>query len=267
MPLASVVTDTNARLSPRPHAKPIVFVVDGDPSARVSLERLIRRAGWQTETFGRAEEYLSFPVPRGPSCLVLDLALPDISGLEVQKRVAVDRAEMPIIFITGHNDIPMTIQAMKAGAAEFLTKPFCNDVVVNAVRQALECSKAVLDRRVRIQALCDRFGTLSRREQEVMVLVASGLLNKQVGGELGISEITVKAHRGRVMRKMKAGSFADLVNMAASLCLIGGHLDLVAPYRTTPLYRQYIGPIEIRSGCSCGTIVFPGRDAGQSAAA
>ena len=221
------LTDTNVRLLPRPHTKPIVFVVDGDVSVRASLERLIRHAGWVPETFGRAEEFLSYPPSLRPSCLVLDLALPDISGLEVQKRVGADRPEMPIIFITGQNDVPMTVQAMKAGAKEFLTKPFCDDVVVRAVRQALECSKAVLDRMARIQALRDRYSTLSRREQEIMVLVASGLLNKQVGGKLGISEITVKAHRGKVMRKMRAGSFADLVNIAVSLRLTDSHLDLV----------------------------------------
>jgi FixJ family two-component response regulator len=226
MPIASMVTDANVGLVPRPHTKPIVFVVDGDVSSRTSLERLIRHAGWVPETFGRAEEFLSHSTSLRPSCLVLDLALPDISGLEVQKRVGTDRPEMPIIFISGQNDVPMTVQAMKAGATEFLTKPFCDDIVIRAVRQALECSKVVLDRMARIQALRYRYSTLSRREQEVMVLVASGLLNKQVGGELGISEITVKAHRGKVMRKMRAGSFASLVNMAVTLRLTGGHLDL-----------------------------------------
>jgi FixJ family two-component response regulator len=165
----------------------------------------------------------------------------DISGLEVQKRVGTDRPEMPVIFLTGQNDVPMTVQAMKAGATEFLTKPFCNDIVVSAVRQALECSKVVLDRMARIQALRDRYRTLSRREQEVMVLVASGLLNKQVGGELDISEITVKAHRGKVMRKMRARSFADLVNMAVSLRLTGGHLDLAGACAPIPIYWQYVG--------------------------
>ncbi|MBV8521949.1 MAG: response regulator transcription factor [Acetobacteraceae bacterium] len=226
MPIATMVTETNVRLVTRPHTKAIVFVVDGDISIRASLERLIWHAGWVPETFGCAEEFLSYPPSHSPSCLVLDLALPDISGLELQKRVGADRPEMPIIFITGQNDVPVIVQAMKAGAAEFLTKPFCDDIVVSALRQALEHSKTVLDRLARVQALRDRYRTLSRREQEVIVLVASGLLNKQVGGELGISEITVKAHRGKVMRKMRASSFADLVNMALSLRLTDGHLDL-----------------------------------------
>ena len=243
MPIASMATNTNVRLVPRPHTKPVVFVVDGDVSARASLERLIRHAGWVPETFGRAEEFLSYPPSPQPSCLVLDLALPDISGLEVQRRVGADRPEMPIIFITGQNDVPMAVQAMKAGATEFLTKPFCDDIVVSAVGQALECSKAVLDRMARIQELRDRYSTLSQREQEVMALVASGLLNKQVGGELGISEITVKAHRGKVMRKMRAGSFADLVNMAASLRITDSHLDLAGASASVTMHWQYLDAI------------------------
>jgi FixJ family two-component response regulator len=199
------------------HATPIVFVVDDDVSVRESLEALIRCAGWQPETFASAQEFLSRPRVLAPSCLVLDVTLPDLNGLDLQKRVAVDRTDMPIIFITGYGDVPMTVQAMKAGAVEFLTKPFGDDVLVTAIRHAIERSRTALDHEVEIRALRDCYASLSRREREVMALVVSGLLNKQVGGELGISEITVKAHRGKVMRKMKAGSLAELVNIAARL--------------------------------------------------
>src|SRR6266849_1640528 len=178
-----------SKSSPKSLATPIVFVVDDDISVRESLELLIRSEGWQPETFESAQEFLAHPRALVPSCLVLDFSLPGLNGLELQKRVAVERTDMPIIFITGFGDVPMTVQAMKAGAAEFLTKPFGDDVL------------------------------LTPREREVMALVASGLLNKQVGGELGISEITVKAHRGQVMQKMKADSFADLVKKAARLGL------------------------------------------------
>ena len=201
------------------HATPIVFVVDDDVSVRESLELLIRSAGWQPETFASAQEFLARPRVLAPSCLVLDVALPDLNGLDLQKRVAVDRIDMPIIFITGYGDVPMTVQAMKAGAVEFLTKPFGDDVLLSAIRHAIERSHAALDHEAEIRALRDCYASLSRREREVMALVVSGLLNKQVGGELGISEITVKAHRGKVMRKMKADSLADLVNMAARLRL------------------------------------------------
>jgi FixJ family two-component response regulator len=201
------------------HATPIVFVVDDDVSVRESLELLIRSAGWQPETFASAQEFLSRPRVLAPSCLVLDVTLPDLNGLDLQKRVALDRMDMPIIFITGYGDVPTTVQAMKAGAVEFLTKPFGDDVLLNAIRHAIERSRTALRREAEIRALRDRYASLSRREREVMALVVSGLLNKQVGGELGISEITVKAHRGKVMRKMKAGSLADLVNMAATLRL------------------------------------------------
>jgi FixJ family two-component response regulator len=199
------------------HPTPIVFVVDDDVSVRESLELLIRSAGWQPETFESAQEFLSHPSIPVPSCLVLDVSLPGLNGLELQKRVALDRTEMPIIFITGFGDVPMTVQAMKAGAVEFLTKPFGDDVLLSAIRQALERSKTTLDHEAEIRGLQDRYATLSRREREVMALVVSGLLNKQVGGELGISEITVKAHRGKVMRKMGAKSLADLVTIAARL--------------------------------------------------
>ncbi|HEX3400220.1 MAG TPA: response regulator [Acetobacteraceae bacterium] len=199
------------------HAVPIVFVVDDDISVRESLELLISSAGWQPETFVSAQEFLSRPRVLVPSCLVLDVNLPDLNGLDLQKHVAADRMDLPIIFITGYGDVPMTVQAMKAGAVEFLTKPFGDEVLLSAIRHAIERSRTALDHEAAIRMLRDDYALLSRREREVMALVVSGLLNKQIGGELGISEITVKAHRGQVMRKMKAGSLADLVNMHAKL--------------------------------------------------
>ena len=201
---------------------PIVFVVDDDVSVRESLAALMRYAGYQAELFASAREFLACPAAQAPSCLVLDVSLPDLNGLELQERIVADRIEMPIIFITGHGDIPMTVKAMKAGAVEFLTKPLSQDALLSAIEHALARSQMALGHEAETQALRDRYGSLSGREREVMVLVTSGMMNKQVGGKLGISEITVKAHRGRMMRKMQARSLADLVRMAASLGLAPG---------------------------------------------
>ena len=195
----------------------MVFVVDDDISVRESLELLIGTMGWRAETFASAQEFLDRPRLLIPSCLVLDVSLPGLNGLDLQERVATERTDMPIIFITGHGDVPMAVRAMKTGAVEFLTKPFGDVALLEAIRHALERSKVVLDQEADMAVLRERYETLTRREREVMALVVSGLLNKQVGGELSISEITVKAHRGQVMQKMKAGSLADLVKIAAKL--------------------------------------------------
>ena len=198
-------------------AKSIVFIVDDDAWVRESLETLIRDEGLQPETFASAREFLDRPRVSTPSCLVLDISLPGLNGLELQKRVAAERTDLPIIFVTGHGDIPMTVGAMKAGAVEFLTKPFNDEVLLTAIRQALERSRLALAQEAEIQELRDRYASLTARERDVMALVVSGLLNKQVAGELGITESTVKAHRGQVMQKMKANSVADLVKMTARL--------------------------------------------------
>lgn len=189
--------------------KPIIFIVDDDVSVRESLELLVLASGWTPETFSSASEFLARERVNVPSCLVLDVSLPDLNGLDVQKRV-VGRVELPIIFITGHGDIPMSVKAMKRGAVEFLTKPFRPEALLDAIREALDKSREV-------QALCSRYSLLTERERQVMERVVAGFLNKQVGQELGISEITVKAHRGKVMQKMKASSLAHLVTMAARL--------------------------------------------------
>ena len=204
-----------------PNATSIVFVVDDDVSVRESLELLVRSEGWRCESFASAQEFLSRPHASVPCCLLLDVTLPGFSGLELQQQLT-DRIDMPIIFITGHGDIPMTVRAMKAGAVEFLTKPLDHNLVLGAIRAAIERSRLAIGQSAGMQALRDSYASLTAREREVMALVVSGLLNKQVGGELDISEITVKAHRGQVMRKMKADSLADLVTMAARLGLHAG---------------------------------------------
>ena len=198
-------------------AVPIVFIVDDDVSVRESLELLIQGAGCRAETFASAEEFLSRPRVLTPSCLILDVMLPDLNGLDLQERIAADRVDMPIIFITRDTDIPTIVRAMKAGAAEFLTKPFDADLLLNAIRDAVDRSERVLRQEAKMRSIRNRYASLTAREREVLDLVVTGELNKQVGGELGISEITVKTHRGKMMRKMQAGSLVDLVNMAAIL--------------------------------------------------
>jgi FixJ family two-component response regulator len=200
-------------------ATPIVFVVDDDPSVREALESLIDQAGWRAQVFESAQGFLSFPRASVPSCLVLDVTMPGLNGLELQSLIAGDRIDMPIIFITGHADVPMTVKAMKAGAVEFLTKPVAEDVLITAIGSAIARSRITLDQESERQTLRSLYAKLTPRERDVMTLVVRGLLNKQVGGELGMAEITVKAHRGQIMRKMKAATFADLVNMGTRLGL------------------------------------------------
>jgi FixJ family two-component response regulator len=196
---------------------PIVFIVDDDVSVRESLELLVRNEKWKPETFSSAQEFLNHPRTAVPSCLVLDLSLPGLNGLELQKQLAAEHIDMPIIFITGHGDVPKSVQAMKAGALEFLTKPIDNDALISAIRKALERSRQTIAHDAEMNELQARYASLTSRERQVIALVVSGLLNKQVGGELGISEITVKAHRRQVMQKMKADSLATLVKQASKL--------------------------------------------------
>ena len=200
-------------------ASPIVYIVDDDLSVREALEGLLRNEGWDVETFSSAQGFLAHSRAFAPSCLILDVNLPDLNGLELQSHLAAERVEIPIIFITGYGDVPMSVRAMKGGAAEFLIKPFGDDVLLGAVTEAIDRSRAGLDLQAEISDLRGRYASLSRREREVMALVVTGLLNKQVGFELGITEITVKAHRGQVMRKMMAHSFVELIAMHAKLGL------------------------------------------------
>lgn len=217
--------------APKSQQQPTVFVVDDDISVRESLELLINFAGCLPETFASAADFLARPRAKTPSCLVLDVSLPDLNGLELQKLIASERAEMPIIFITGHGNVPMTVQAMKAGAVEFLTKPFDDEVLLSAIRHAIQRSAAVLDDQAEMTKLRDCYESLTQREQEVMRSVVAGMLNKQIGLKLGISEITVKAHRGKMMQKMKADSVADLVKTAVRL----GLAPAKNPWHTTPV--------------------------------
>jgi len=202
-----------------PNCTPIVFVVDDDISVRESLESLIRCEGWEPETFESAQEFLARPRVFTPSCLILDVSLPGLSGLDLQKSIALERRDMPIIFITGHGDVPMTVKAMKAGAVEFLTKPFGDEALLSAIRLSIERSHVALRREAESNVFRNSYASLTPREREVLVLVVSGLANKEVGSALGISEITVKAHRGKVMQKMQADSLPALVRIATKLRL------------------------------------------------
>ena len=211
-------TNPYTRSSIAPNTLPVVFVVDDDVSVRESLESLLLCAGWRVETFASAQAFLSRPAAETPSCLVLDIEMPRLNGLELQERLA-DRSEMPIIFITGYADVPRTVRAMKGGAIEFLTKPFADQAVLDAIERATERSRVAVARAADLKVLRERYASLTSRERDVMTWVVAGLLNKEVAAELGRSEITIKAHRGRVMQKMVADSLADLVRMAAKLNL------------------------------------------------
>jgi FixJ family two-component response regulator len=225
--------DTPVAHSHSPHESlnaPVVFVVDSDASVREELSSLISSAGWQPRTIASAEEFIACPPVLTPSCLLVELDLPGLSGLDLQEHL-LGRTEMPIIFMSSHADVRATVQAMKKGALEFLAKPFAYDVLLSAIRDAIERSRVAMRRLAQLQELRERYESLTRREREVMSLVVGGRLNKQVGGELGISEVTVKAHRGKMMRKMRAASFAELVRIAANLCRIAraGAVDLDIP--------------------------------------
>jgi FixJ family two-component response regulator len=221
--LYSAKTPDGTRARPAvTQAEAVVFVVDDDVSIRESLEPLMTLAGWRPQTFESARAFLEFldrPRASLPGCVVLDVSLPDLNGLELQRRLGAGQRHLPIVFITGYGDVPMTVRAMKAGAVEFLTKPFSDDALCAAVEQAIEHSRAALDQDAELQSLRAHHASLSRREREVMTRVVAGRLNKQIAAELGISEITVKAHRGQVMRKMHADSVADLVRISARLGL------------------------------------------------
>jgi FixJ family two-component response regulator len=200
----------------------VIAIVDDDLSVREGLETLIRSAGWRVETFASAQEFLACPRAEAPSCLILDLQLPGLSGLDLQKRMAELELEIPIVFLTGHGNIPASVQAMKAGAVEFLTKPFDEQDLLRAIEEALERDRRTRRRYAEMRELQGRYESLTAREQEVMQQVVSGLLNKQVAAELKISEVTVKVHRGQVMRKMRADSLADLVRMGDRLGIRSG---------------------------------------------
>ncbi len=216
--MSSASPRTREATLPLDQAPSLVFVIEDDISVRESLEMLIRSAGWEPRIFSSAQEFLSLPRTAVPSCMILDACLPEVDGLHLQKLIA-DRLELPVIFITAYNDVALTVQAMKAGAIEFLMKPLIDDALLNAIRDALDLSRAALIHAAELRILHDRYATLSRREREVMALVVAGRLNKQIGAELGISEITVKAHRGRVMRKMRARCLVTLISSAARLGL------------------------------------------------
>lgn len=196
-----------------------VFIVDDDSSVRKALANLLCSVGVKVQTFGTAQEFLSSERPDAPGCLVLDVRLPGMSGLDLQRQLAEAKIQLPIIFITGHGDIPMSVDAMKAGAVEFLTKPFREQVLLDAIQQAVERDRSAYAQRAALAELRGRYESLTRREQEIMVLVVSGLMNKQIAGELGTTEATVKVHRAKVMHKLRADSLADLIRMAEKLGL------------------------------------------------
>ncbi len=229
-------------ISMQHEARPVVFVVDDDVAVRESLEVLIASADWEAETFACAHEFLAHPRIPAPSCLVLDVSLPDINGLDLQSRIGAALSHTPIIFISGDVDVSLAVRAMKQGAADFLTKPFSDGALLSAVGDALDRSRAALSHESELQALRERQASLTRREREVMALVVAGLLNKVIAGKLGICEVTVKAHRGCVMRKMRAGSVADLVRIAARLDSMppAAPIALPQPVRSIPSSNSYV---------------------------